>query len=110
MKELGERAGCNKIAGLMRLAELASQTGYRMRRYYGGRKPLVANPNYLERQFVVTTPNINWVSDKTYKGRMTVGCIWPLFLISSRAGLSAHGRRNNSLVNDRCIFDDGMAT
>nr|WP_234054392.1 IS3 family transposase [Yersinia ruckeri] len=56
MKDLGERAGRNRIARLMRLAELASQTGYRKRRYYGGGKTSVANPNYLERQFIVPTP------------------------------------------------------
>lgn len=50
----------------MRLAELASQTGYRKRRYYGGGKPSFVSPNYLERQFVVPTPNTHWVSDMTY--------------------------------------------
>ncbi|TCQ87612.1 helix-turn-helix protein [Rahnella sp. JUb53] len=66
MKDLGECVGRNRIARLMRLAELASQTGYRKRRYYDGGKPSFASPNYLERQFVVPTPNTHWVSDMTY--------------------------------------------
>ena len=44
----------------MRLAELASQNGYRKRHYYGGGKPSVASPNYLERQFTVPNPNTHW--------------------------------------------------
>lgn len=57
----------------MRLAELASQTGYQKRRYYGGGKPSVANPRYFERQFIATHPNTHWVSDTAYKGYMKAG-------------------------------------
>ncbi|ATX62734.1 hypothetical protein LC20_06760 [Yersinia hibernica] len=38
---------------------------------YRGGKPSVASPNYLERQFVVPTPNTHWVSDMIYISEAT---------------------------------------
>ena len=107
IKELGEHAGRNRIARLMRLAELASQTGYRKRRYYGGGKPSVASPNYLERQFIVPTPNTHWVSDMTYI--RTHEC-WlylavVLDLFSRRViGWSMGGRMTAELVMDALLM------
>ncbi|NHQ84861.1 IS3 family transposase [Iodobacter sp. HSC-16F04] len=66
LRDLGEQCGKHRVARLMRLAGLRSQTGYRRRRgFYGGR-PIVTAPNHLDRQFAVTEPNRVWVTDITY--------------------------------------------
>ncbi|KTC24329.1 transposase [Pseudomonas putida] len=66
LREAGEDCGRHRVARLMRLEGLRSQTGYRRRpRKYGG-KPAVASPNLLKRQFDVVEPNKVWVTDITY--------------------------------------------
>ncbi len=91
----------------MRLAELASRTGYRKRRYYGGGKPSVASPNYLERQFIVPTPNRHWVSDTIYirahEGWLYLAVVLDLF--SRRViGWSMGGRMTAELVMDALLM------
>ncbi|MBU9843473.1 DDE-type integrase/transposase/recombinase, partial [Rahnella ecdela] len=83
------------------------QTGYRKRRYYGGGKPSFASPNYLERQFVVPTPNTHWVSDMTYirthEGWLYLAVVLDLF--SRRViGWSMGGRMTAELVMDALLM------
>ena len=66
LRELGEACGKHRVARLMRLEGLRSQTGYRRRPGRYGGKPPVASPNHLERRFNVTEPNKVWVTDITY--------------------------------------------
>ena len=66
LRDLGEACGKHRVARLMRLDSLRSQTGYHRRPgHYGGR-PAVIAPNHLARQFNVTEPNKVWVTDITY--------------------------------------------
>ena len=63
---MGESIGKNRVARLMSLANLKSQTGYRKKRgVYAGNGHL-AHPNWLQRQFSVDQPNQSWVTDITY--------------------------------------------
>ena len=65
LHEVGEACGRHRLARLMSIEGLRSQTGYRRRpRKYGG-KPTVASPNLLKRQFDVVEPNKVWVTDIT---------------------------------------------
>lgn len=56
-REVGEDCGRHRVARLMRLEGLRSQTGYRRRPGKYGGKPAVASPNLLNRQFDVVEPN-----------------------------------------------------
>ena len=57
LREVGEDCGRHRVARLMRLEGLRSQTGYRRRPGKYGGKPAVASPNLLKRQFDVVEPN-----------------------------------------------------
>ena len=63
MRDMGERCGKHRVARLLKLEGLRSQTGYRRRP--GGRagKPAVVAPNHLQREFTVAQPNRSWVTD-----------------------------------------------
>ena len=64
--EVGEDCGRHRVARLMCLEGLCSQTGYRRRPGKYGGKPAVASPNLLKRQFDVVEPIKGWVTDITY--------------------------------------------
>ncbi|BEP96338.1 IS3-like element ISSod17 family transposase [Acidovorax sp. A79] len=66
MRDLGERCGKHRVARLLKLEGLRSQTGYRRRPGPRGAKPAVVAPNHLQRQFNVSEPNQSWVTDITY--------------------------------------------
>jgi len=66
MRDLGERCGKHRVARLLRLEGLRSQTGYRRRPGPRGGTPAVVAPNHLQRQFTVHAPNQSWVTDMTY--------------------------------------------
>lgn len=63
MRELGERCGKHRVARLLKLDGLRSQTGYRRRPGVRGGKPAVVAPNHLQRRFTVAGPNQSWVTD-----------------------------------------------
>jgi putative transposase len=83
LRELGEACGRHRVARLMRLEGLRSQTGYRRRPGRYGGKPPVASPNHLERRFNVTEPNKVWVTDityiRTYEGWLYLAVVLDLF-------------------------------
>ncbi|EPA7430078.1 IS3 family transposase [Pseudomonas aeruginosa] len=83
LRELGEACGKHRVARLMRLEGLRSQTGYRRRPGRYGGKPPVASPNHLERRFNVTEPNKVWVTDityiRTYEGWLYLAVVLDLF-------------------------------
>ena len=83
LRELGETCGRHRVARLMRVEGLRSQTGYRRRPGYYGGKPTVAAPNRLERQFNVSEPNKVWVTDityiRTYEGWLYLAVVLDLF-------------------------------
>lgn len=66
MRDLGEHCGMHRVARLLKLEGLRSQTGYRRRPGMRGGKPAVVAPNHLQRQFTVAKPNESWVTDITY--------------------------------------------
>lgn len=66
LREVGESCGRHRVARLMRLEGLRSQTGYRWRPGKSGGKPAVASPNLLKRRFDVSEPKKVWVTDITY--------------------------------------------
>ncbi len=66
MRDLGETCGKHRVARLLKLEGLRSQTGYRRRPGSRGGKPAVVAPNHLQRQFNVSKPNQSWVTDITY--------------------------------------------
>jgi putative transposase len=66
MRDLGEHCGKHRVARLLRLAGIRSQTGYRSRPGGRGGKPAIEAPDHLQRQFTVDEPNRAWVTDITY--------------------------------------------
>ena len=80
MRDLGESCGKHRVARLLKLEGLRSQTGYRRRPGMRGGKPAVVAPNHLQRQFSVAQPNQSWVR---------AGCTWPWWSICSRVRWSA---------------------
>ncbi|MEF0660162.1 IS3 family transposase [Pseudomonas aeruginosa] len=83
LREVGEVCGRHRVARLMRLEGLRSQTGYRRRPGKYGGKPAVASPNLLKRQFDVVEPNKVWVTDityiRTYEGWLYLAVVLDLF-------------------------------
>ena len=83
LSEVGEDCGRHRVARLMRLEGLRSQTGYRRRPGKYGGKPAVASPNLLRRQFDVVEPNKVWVTDityiRTYEGWLYLAVVLDLF-------------------------------
>ncbi|MFD1683195.1 IS3 family transposase [Pseudomonas rhodesiae] len=83
LREVGESCGRHRVARLMRLEGLRSQTGYRRRPGKYGGKPAVASPNLLKRQFDVREPNKVWVTDityiRTYEGWLYLAVVLDLF-------------------------------
>lgn len=83
LREVGEEYGRNRLARLMRLEGLRSQTGYRLRTGKYGGKPAVASPNLLKRQFDVVEPYKVWVTDityiRTYEGWLYLVVVLDLF-------------------------------
>lgn len=83
LREIGEPYGRHRVARLMRLEGLRSQTDYRRRPGRYGGKPPVASPNRLERRFNVTEPNKVWVTDityiRTYEGWLYLAVVRDLF-------------------------------
>ncbi|PVV69527.1 hypothetical protein DD985_17230, partial [Pseudomonas sp. HMWF011] len=67
LREVGEDCGRHRVARLMRLEGLRSQTGYRRRPGKYGGKPAVASPNLLKRQFDVGEPNKVWVAESFFQ-------------------------------------------
>ncbi len=107
MRDLGERCGKHRVARLLKLEGLHSQTGYRRRP--GGRagKPAVVAPNHLQREFTVAQPNRSWVTDITYirthEGWLYLAVVVDLF---SRqvVGWSMGSRIDTSLVLDALLM------
>jgi putative transposase len=83
LREVGEDCGRHRVARLMRLEGLRSQTGYRRCPGKYGGKPAVASPNLLKRQFDVVKPNKVWVTDityiRTYEGWLYLAVVLDLF-------------------------------
>ncbi len=83
LREVGEDCGRHRVARLMRLEGLRSQTGYRRRPGKYGGKPALASPNLLKRQFDVVEPNKFWVTDityiRTYEGWLYLAVVLDLF-------------------------------
>src|SRR5690625_400258 len=65
LRDLGESCGKHRVARLMRLNHMRSQTGYKRKPYSKGKTSNVA-PNHLQQQFDVPYPNHTWVTDITY--------------------------------------------
>ncbi|KXW55456.1 integrase core domain protein [Ferrovum sp. PN-J185] len=65
LKEAGIHCGENRIARLMKVAQIKSVRGYKRPRYKVGRPSQVA-PNKLQRQFTYDHPDQAWVTDITY--------------------------------------------
>ena len=65
LREAGETCSKNRVARLMRQANLRALHGYRIRRWAAG-KPSVLIPHLLKRQFTITKPNAARVTDITY--------------------------------------------
>ena len=65
LKEAGVACSENRVARLMRAAQIKSVRGYKRPRYKVGKPALVA-PNQLQRQFQHDEPDHAWVTDITY--------------------------------------------
>ena len=107
MRDLGERCGKHRVARLLKLEGLRSQTGYSRRPGLRGGKPAVVAPNHLQRQFKVAQPNQSWVTDITYirthEGWLYLAVVVDLF---SRqvVGWSMGSRIDTSLVLDALLM------
>ena len=67
MRDLGERCGKHRVARLLKLEGLRSQTGYRRRPGMRGGTPAVVAPNHLRRQVTVAEPNQSWVPKRSHR-------------------------------------------
>ena len=65
LREAGLACGENRVAKLMKAAQIKSVRGYKRPRFKVGRPALVA-PNQLQRQFQHDAPDQAWVTDITY--------------------------------------------
>ena len=65
LREAGVVCSENRVARLMRAAQIKSVRGYKRPRYKVGKPSLVA-PNQLQRQFQHDEPDQAWVTDITY--------------------------------------------
>lgn len=65
LREAGLTCGENRVARLMKVAQIKSVRGYKRPRFKVGRPALVA-PNQLQRQFQHDEPDQAWVTDITY--------------------------------------------
>lgn len=65
LKEAGIACSENRVAKIMRMAQIKSARGYRKPRFKAG-KPVIAAPNRLEQQFNVEQADTAWVTDITY--------------------------------------------
>ena len=107
MRDLGEPCGKHRVARLLRLEGLRSQTGYRRRPGMRGGKPAVVAPNHLQRQFKTDEPNQSWVTDITYirthEGWLYLAVVVDLF---SRQviGWSMGSRIDTGLVLDALLM------
>lgn len=107
MRDLGESCGKHRVARLLKLEGLRSQTGYRRRPGMRGGKPAVVAPNHLQRQFTVAQPNQSWVTDITYirthEGWLYLAVVVDLF---SRqvVGWSMGSRIDTGLVLDALVM------
>ena len=107
MRDLGEVCGKHRVARLLKLEGLRSQTGYRCRPGSRGGKPAVVAPNHLRRQFAVAEPNQSWVTDITYirthEGWLYLAVVLDLF---SRQviGWSMGQRIDTTLVIDALLM------
>jgi len=107
MRDLGERCGKHRVARLLKLEGLRSQTGYRRKPSMRGGKPAVVAQNHLQRQFSVSKPNQSWVTDITYirthEGWLYLAVVVELF---SRqvVGWSMGSRIDTSLVLDALLM------
>ncbi len=102
LREAGVACGENRVARLMRAAQIKSVRGYKRPRYKVGKPALVA-PNQLQRQFQHDEPDHAWVTDITYirthEGWLYLAAVLDLH---SRAvvGWSMGSRMQTSLVLD----------
>ena len=107
MRDLGERCGKHRVARLLKLDGLRSQTGYRRRPGMRGGKPAVVAPNHLQRQFKVREPNRAWVSDITYirthEGWLYLAAVVDLFSCQV-VGWSMGSRIDTGLVLDSLMM------
>ena len=107
MRDLGECCGKHRVARLLKLEGLRSQTGYRRRPGVRVGKPAVVAPNHLLRQFTTTEPNQCWVTDITYirthEGWLYLAVVVDLF---SRqvVGWSMGSRIDAALVLDALLM------
>ncbi len=107
MRDLGETCGKHRVARLLKLEGLRSQTGYRRRPGARGGAPAVVAPNHLQRQFTVAKPNQSWVTDITYirthEGWLYLAVVVDLF---SRqvVGWSMGSRIDTCLVLDALVM------
>jgi len=83
LRDMGERCGKHRVARLMRVNGLRSQTGYPRRPRWRGSRPSVIAPNHLQRQFRVAAPNQVWVTDitsiHTHEGWLYLAAVLDLF-------------------------------
>lgn len=84
LREAGERIGENRVAKLMRLADLKARKRRRRRPTDEGVRPEYAiADNVLNRDFRSPQPNVKWVADFTYvdtaEGRLYVAVVLDLF-------------------------------
>lgn len=107
MRDLGESCGKHRVARLLKLEGLRSQTGYRRRPGVRGGQPTVVAPNHLQRQFTTAQPNQSWVTDITYirthEGWLYLAIVVDLF---SRqvVGWSMGSRIDTTLVLDALLM------
>jgi putative transposase len=107
LRDLGEVCGKHRVARLLKLDGLRSQTGYRRRPGLRGGQAAVVAPNHLQRRFAAVAPNQSWVTDITYirthEGWLYLAVVLDLF---SRQviGWSMGQRIDTTLVIDALLM------
>ena len=107
MRDLAEHCGKHRVARLLKLEGLRSQTGYGRRPRLRGGKPAVVAPNHLQRQFKVAQCNPSWVTDITYirthEGWLYLAVVVTLFA-RQVVGWSMGSRIGTSLILDALLM------
>jgi len=102
LREAGVACSENRVAKLMRAAQIRSVRGYKRPRFKAG-KPSIVAPNQLQRQFQHDTPDSAWVTDityiRTFEGWLYLAAVLDLHS-RSVVGWSMGPRMQTSLVLD----------
>lgn len=100
---MGEKIGVNRVARLMKSADIKSKMARRFIITTNSRKTMAPAPDLLQRNFITTAPNKVWVTDTTFiptqQGWLYLAVVLDLYS-RSVIGWAMSDSNNTQLVSD----------